>query len=95
MFQSVACTSAALLLSQLCGCLLLPVAGQVWDWLSRLSPDERCWIYTPKAERAAGIVEGLKGIIADKLAAQQERQHKAQQRALSPGGQPPVRALRG
>jgi hypothetical protein len=81
-------------------CLLLLLvlccaARQVWDWLARISPEERGWIYTPKAERAAGIVEGLKAILADKLAAHAERQRKAaQQRALTPA-KPAVRALRG
>ncbi|WIA22497.1 hypothetical protein OEZ86_009494 [Tetradesmus obliquus] len=68
---------------------------EVWDWLARLTPEERGWIYTPKAERAAGIVEGLKAVLADKLAAAAERQRKAAaQRALAPG-KLPVRALRG
>jgi hypothetical protein len=74
--------------------LLLLLPCQVWDWLARITPEERQWIYTPKAERAAGIVEGLKAILADKLAAHAERQRKAaQQRALTP--KPAVRALRG
>jgi hypothetical protein len=75
--------------------LLLPCRCQVWDWLARITPEERQWIYTPKAERAAGIVEGLKAILADKLTAHAERQRKAaQQRALAPA-KPAVRALRG
>lgn len=45
------------------------------------------WVYTPKAERAAGLVEGLKAILADKLVQQQERlqqQQRQQQRHLQP-----------
>eukprot|EP00879_Flechtneria_rotunda_P013041 GHRR01013620.1.p1 GENE.GHRR01013620.1~~GHRR01013620.1.p1 ORF type:complete len:568 (+),score=192.54 GHRR01013620.1:869-2572(+) len=76
---------------------------EVWDWLARCSPEERSWIYTPKAERAAGLVEGLKAIIADKLAAQHARQLQEQQLLLQqqqpplhlPGQPGTVRALRG
>ncbi|KAF6261527.1 sucrose-6F-phosphate phosphohydrolase-domain-containing protein [Scenedesmus sp. NREL 46B-D3] len=69
---------------------------EVWDWLARITPEERAWIYTPKAERAAGIVEGLKAIVAVKLKAHAERRQRqqAQQRSLSPA-MPAMRALRG
>ena len=38
-----------------------------------MSPEERRWIYTPQAERAAGIVEGMKAVVADKLTAHRAR----------------------
>ncbi|KAF8063648.1 SPP1 [Scenedesmus sp. PABB004] len=58
---------------------------EVWDWLARCTPEERAWIYTPKAERGAGLVEGLKAIVADKLAAAAQRAAAAAAtRALQP-----------
>lgn len=72
---------------------------QVWDWLAGLTPEDRCWVYTPKAERAAGLVEGLKAIIADKLVQQQERlqqQQRQQQKQLQQHSMPrQLRALPG
>lgn len=67
------------------------LCSQVWEWLaSELTPEQRSWIYTPKAERAAGIVEGLKAIIADKLAAKAKKaKAKRQQRGALPAAPSP------
>lgn len=74
--------------------LVLLRGVQVWDWLAGLTPEERAWVYTPKAACAGGIIEGLKAIIVDKLAAHHDKQRKAAlQRPVSPAG--PPKALMG
>jgi hypothetical protein len=79
--------------SALCECV------QVWEWLASLTPEERGWIYTPKAERAAGLVEGLKAIIADKLAAKaakaRAKAKRQQAQALALQSQSPSPASSG
>lgn len=53
----------------------------------------RRWVYTPKGERAAGLVEGLKAIVAEKLRAKstalaEQQKKQQQQRTLGQGQQP-------
>lgn len=50
------------------------------------------WVYTPKGERAAGLVEGMKAIVAEKLRAkslalQQQQQQQKQRAAQLPAAQ--------
>jgi hypothetical protein len=50
-------------------------------------------VYTPKGERAAGLIEGLKAIVAEKLRAKstalaEQQKKQQQQRALGNGQQP-------